>query len=459
MRKKLLPLLIAMLLVTMATGVVWGAPGIVVDGHPVSYAVDPQIKDDRLLVPLYACARQLGYSLERNTETNDCIFMPLYDESLDKQKVADLPITEISGTAMAPLRFIAEAVGASVLWNPVFDVVTVSTRTTIQDVAAAVNVPGPDLWVYPNPEKYTGLPGDVVQVPVLIYNDGCSASTDIVAYWEDDPQGAPAYSRENATVPRGSFIELTMPITLPDVGHGDKLVVAVNPKGSKPDSETRLDNNQSVFKVKAIDNRDKVALTFDDGPDDTYTEQIMDILDEKNVKATFFFLGCNTENYPDVARKVAEHGHEIGNHSYSHPDFTKLSVDSAYDDQILKTEKIFEKVMGINSVVFRPPYGSITSSEKSYFKDHGYDVILWDVDTLDWDKRVNTTSHISSCVLNETRDGYIVLMHSGGGDRSHTVEALPEIIDGLKERNYRFCTVSELLEAEADEADEAAAEE
>lgn len=452
MKRKLLPLVIAMLLIVTATSVVWGAPGIVVDGRPVSYAVDPQIKDDRLLVPLYAFARQMGYSLEHNIESNDYIFMPLYDSDMDNEAIASLPITEFNGTLMAPLRFVAEALGASVLWNPVFDVVTVSTSKTIHEVASEVNVTGPDLWIYPNEDKYIGMPGDIVQVPLLVYNDGCSSSTDIVARWDDQPDGAPAFIREDATVPRGSFIELIMPITIQELDRSGNLVVSVNPEGNHPGSEKNLDNNQQVITVKAIDTRDRVALTFDDGPDDTYTDQILDILAEEDVKATFFLLGCNTEYYPEVARRVVEEGHEVGNHSYSHPDFSGLSIESAYNNQIMKTEKIFEETMGVNSVVFRPPYGSITKSQTSYFEDQGFGVIMWDVDTLDWDKRVNTRSYITRCVLNETQDGYIVLMHSGGGDRTNTVASLPDIIQGLKERNYRFCTVTELLEAEAEEA-------
>ncbi len=448
MKRKFSLMIVVLLLLSTITGVVWAAPGIVIDGHSASYSIDPQIKDDRLLVPMFALASQLGYSLERNVDNNDCILMPLYDKNADPTTISKLPLTRISGTIMAPLRVIAEAVGASVMWNPVFEVATISSSDTIQNVADAVNAPSPDLWLYPNEQKYSGLPGDTIQLPLLVNNDGCSASTSIRAVWRDEADHAVLFELEDVTVPGKSSLELNVPVVIPELEHSDKLLVTINPDKNEPGSELNFDNNSIVMTLKPIDNRKKVALTFDDGPDNEYTDQILDILKKNKVKATFFFLGQNTETYPETAKRAADEGHEIGNHSYSHPEFAKMDTDTAYNNEIMKTEKIFQKVMGIDSKVFRPPYGSINSSETRYFKEKGFDTILWDVDTLDWDTRVNTKAHIVNCVLNETRDGYIVLMHSGGGNRTNTVAALPDLIAGLKKQNYRFCTVSEILEAE-----------
>lgn len=180
--------------------------------------------------------------------------------------------------------------------------------------------------------------------------------------------------------------------------------------------------------------RKLVALTFDDGPS-VYTPQVMSILRRKKVKATFFMLGQQVASDPVTARRVLAAGHEIGNHSTSHPllpSYSELSGASA----------TIKRVTGFKPCLFRPPYGALNSSVIASARDLGMKSILWDIDTSDWS--TPGTGAIRSRV-SSAGSGSIVLMHDGGGPRSQTVSALPGAIHNLRARGYGFVTVSELL--------------
>lgn len=188
-----------------------------------------------------------------------------------------------------------------------------------------------------------------------------------------------------------------------------------------------------------------IALTFDDGPHPTYTNQILDILKEYDVKATFFVLGKFAEAYPDIIIRQWQEGHEIGNHTYSHVDAKRVSKKVLYDEY-KKTQEIIENLINHQPRLFRPPYGSFDSQALDIMEMHDSIIVLWSAhqDSKDWsnpdvEEIVNTT-------LSNIRNGDIILFHDYVYyDESSTVEALKQIIPELKSRGYRFVTISELL--------------
>ncbi|WP_017718798.1 polysaccharide deacetylase family protein [Kamptonema formosum] len=185
-----------------------------------------------------------------------------------------------------------------------------------------------------------------------------------------------------------------------------------------------------------------IALTFDDGPWEQ-TPEVLGILKEMDVKATFFWIGKNVQTYPEIAKQVVAAGHAIGNHTWDHPtsymdrETAAKQIDST-NDRILET-------VGVKTTLFRPPGGALRNGLADYARNSQDVVVLWSVDTQDWQASTSVEMLVST-VLNEAKPGGIVLMHDGGGNRWRTVQALPAIIAGLKELGYRFVTVPQLLE-------------
>lgn len=189
----------------------------------------------------------------------------------------------------------------------------------------------------------------------------------------------------------------------------------------------------------------KVALSFDDGPDDVYTVQILDILKEKDVQATFFIVGRRAEIFPEVVSRMVVEGHVVANHTWSHPDILKLSQDKILEE-LQKTDRIIKDLNCYYPKFFRPPYGSIDRETLELVTGEGYAIISWDVDSLDW-KGLDATE-VKTNILENVLPGSIILQHSAGGigeDLLGTVEALPEIIDVLQKDGYEFVTLDELL--------------
>ncbi len=190
----------------------------------------------------------------------------------------------------------------------------------------------------------------------------------------------------------------------------------------------------------------QIALTFDDGPDDTYTPAVLDILAEHDVRATFFLIGSRVEEMPEMARRVVEEGHALGHHGYHHVRYSALSRAQIHTD-LTRGDDAFYRATGQRTRIFRPPYGSMDPASVRAVIDRGYRVILWSIDSRDW--QGPGRDRIRNTVLNAVHDGAIVLFHSGGGpgqDLSGTIEALPEIIDELRRRGYELVTVPQLLD-------------
>ena len=183
-----------------------------------------------------------------------------------------------------------------------------------------------------------------------------------------------------------------------------------------------------------------IAMTFDDGPNATLTPKLLDILAAHHIKATFFVIGENVAQHPEVVARAAREGHEIGNHSWSHPNFGKMS-DDAVRRELRRTDDAIKSATGTGPTLMRPPYGSLTARQKRWIHDEfGYQIILWDVDPLDW-KRPGPAV-VCNRILKESRPGSIVLSHD---IHPGTIEAMPSTFDQLEAKGFKFVTVSELI--------------
>lgn len=184
----------------------------------------------------------------------------------------------------------------------------------------------------------------------------------------------------------------------------------------------------------------KVALTFDDGPHPCTTLKILSILQQKQVKATFFVLGEKAESYPKLIEQINKDGHELSNHGYSHAYFSNLS-EAKLKQEILATEKLIANISGKKPVLLRPPGNYYNSRSVAVANELGYIFVLWSIDTRDWSNvSVNDILH----EVEKARPGDIILLHDGRV-RSKTVEALPIIIDTLQSKGYQLVTLSDLL--------------
>lgn len=186
-----------------------------------------------------------------------------------------------------------------------------------------------------------------------------------------------------------------------------------------------------------------IAMTFDDGPSPANTPKLLDLLKKKGLKATFFVIGENAAQYPDIMKRIVAEGHEIADHSWSHPDFSKMS-DEAVRSQIEKTQKAILDSTGMKATLLRPPYGSITSRQRQWLHDDfGFKIILWDVDPLDWKYR--NSGRVGQEIVKNTVNGSIILAHD---IHPTTVAAMPQTFDELLAKGFKFVTVSELLAME-----------
>jgi cellulose synthase/poly-beta-1,6-N-acetylglucosamine synthase-like glycosyltransferase/peptidoglycan/xylan/chitin deacetylase (PgdA/CDA1 family)/spore germination protein YaaH len=199
-----------------------------------------------------------------------------------------------------------------------------------------------------------------------------------------------------------------------------------------------------------------VTLTFDDGPDPTWTPKILDVLKKYNIKASFFILGTQAEQYPGLVRRIVAEGHEIGNHSYTHPNLSETSP-SQIRVELNATQWLLESITGRSTTLFRPPYNADSHptrvSELTPLKvvqdDLGYLIVLENIDPEDWAKP--GADEIVKRVKEQRTQGNIILLHDAGGNRSQTVEALPKIIEYLQTRGDHIVPLSELLHIPKDE--------
>ncbi len=183
-----------------------------------------------------------------------------------------------------------------------------------------------------------------------------------------------------------------------------------------------------------------IAMTFDDGPSSANTPRLLDLAAKKHIKLTFFLIGENAARLPQLVQRELAEGHEVGNHSYTHPDLARMS-DAAVRSEIQKTQDAIIAASGYKPTLMRPPYGAMSARQRLWVNhDFGVKIILWDVDPLDW-KRPGS-SVVAQRIISGARPGSIILSHD---IHSPTVDAMPQVFDTLLAKGYKFVTVSELL--------------
>lgn len=233
--------------------------------------------------------------------------------------------------------------------------------------------------------------------------------------------------------------DVTVEEVAPEKGRG------VGESAPKPAGKRPAEPGTLVMELKLGEDtgRDRIALTFDAGASAKPTPALLSMLAQKGVRSTFFLTGKWVDGNKDMTRQIAEAGHEIGNHTYSHPDLRKISDDSIRDE-LEKTEAAVQAVAGVSTKpYFRAPFGARDSRVLKVALDEGYRSVFWTADSWDAFKKGIKADEIEERVLERARDGAIVLMHCGSWP---TVEALPKIIDELRARGYELVTVSELAQ-------------
>ncbi|MHA7965730.1 polysaccharide deacetylase family protein [Paenibacillus sp. CAU 1782] len=201
-----------------------------------------------------------------------------------------------------------------------------------------------------------------------------------------------------------------------------------------------------TFMLNGSRDQMKVALTFDDVPDPRFTPAILDVLARYRICATFFVVGERAAKHPELVARMMREGHVIGNHSYNHAVFSKLTLDQ-FQWQLGKTNEILYRITGKKPTLLRPPYGELLTSQVKWSNERGYTVVNWDVDSEDW--RNNPDSSLVIANIRKTlQPGSIILQHAGGGegqDLSGTINALPPLIEWLQGKGYSLVTLPELL--------------
>ena len=193
-----------------------------------------------------------------------------------------------------------------------------------------------------------------------------------------------------------------------------------------------------LFMVQGAYGSDKmVALTFDDGPNGN-TDTLLDILKEEDVTATFFVVGRMVEKYPQLLEEIFNRGHEISNHTYSHPNLTMLSAREVIYE-LDKTRGLVREVIGKDPHFFRPPGGRYNQRILKIAEAAGYTMVMWDINT---DDLISTPEKIYREIVNYAEDGDIVLLHNG---TTSTIEIIGKVIDELRKKGFGFVTVSEIL--------------
>ncbi|WP_249872113.1 polysaccharide deacetylase family protein [Oceanobacillus saliphilus] len=201
-----------------------------------------------------------------------------------------------------------------------------------------------------------------------------------------------------------------------------------------------------TFILRGPANQNRIALTFDDGPDPRFTDEVLNVLNQYNVPGTFFFMGSRAIAYPEIVERTNIEGHVIGNHTYFHPNLVKEADIPTLEREVTRTEDVLFDIIGYRTSLFRPPYGFLYNELVEKLGEMQYLIIGWSVDSLDWQE--DPPAVIAANVLDNVHPGAIILMHDGAdwdGDRTNTIEALHQIIPTLQEQGYEFVTVPELL--------------
>ncbi len=283
-----------------------------------------------------------------------------------------------------------------------------------------------------------------------------SSDTSLWPIW-DAPRADDAARQKLADLPPGPDLILE--------GDGDIWHITDTPKHGKRsfeyDAQSDLFTDESYDAIPLSYNIDrlgaaykKIAISFDDGPDPRWTPAILDILKERKTPGVFFVIGDEANKRPDILKREYAEGHEIGNHTFTHPKFDEISHTQIRWELNL-TQRLIESTLGVKSILFRPPYGIDHQPEYAeeiaqlpLAQEMGYLIVGQRIDPDDWslrDGKPIPAEEIVESVLRQAGKGNIILLHDGGGDRAQTVAALPQIIDALRAQGYQLVSVSDLI--------------
>jgi peptidoglycan-N-acetylglucosamine deacetylase len=304
-----------------------------------------------------------------------------------------------------------------------------------------------------------------------------------VAIWvlgSTDPSIWKFINRDSLTVPPNprELRQVHFPYDVEFVGDGEILHVSALPADGARDIEVDqrtgliLDESYHKFPTSYVISRTgykdhEIALTIDDGPANPYTEQMLDVLKKYGIHATFFLIGQNAERYPNIVRRIWAEGHEIGNHSYTHPNIGTIGEARAHAE-INATQRVFQSILHRSTLLFRPPYNAdaeptqiqevtplkIASSLNYITVGEFLDPQDWMTEVRDangnWQPR--TAEQMRDVIFEQlkTEKGNCVLLHDGGGNRRETVRLLPMLIESLRAKGYKFVTVSQLVNSTRD---------
>lgn len=203
---------------------------------------------------------------------------------------------------------------------------------------------------------------------------------------------------------------------------------------------------EDIIIKKGNEDEKIIALTFDDGPDEVFTPQVLDILKKNDVKATFFLVGENLKQNKEIVKRQFEEGHEIGNHTYTHINVAKSGYDKVYEE-ITKTQEEIKEIIGVEPKLFRPPYRAMSRHMCDIVKNKNMNIILWsNLDPRDWSNP--GVYSIVNTIESKVENGNIILLHDYNNlrnSKSQTIQALESVIPYLKEQGYKFVTISELI--------------
>jgi len=252
----------------------------------------------------------------------------------------------------------------------------------------------------------------------------------------------PAVASRDLTTPAdlGIPAAATKPISLPATQNpsvGSVAATAMNHEVTASRAGTR---RTPALYTGIRTNQRVLALTFDDGPSAELTPKLLDLLRKEGIRATFFVIGTNVQAHPEIARRIVAEGHEIANHSWSHPQLPRLGAERL-EQEIQNTTDIIEQTTGQRVTMMRPPYGAINGRVKdAIIKTHGLDLLLWSVDPRDWTRP--GPEAVERRLLAGAAPGAIMLCHD---IHPGTIAAMPDTIAQLKAKGYSFATVSELI--------------
>lgn len=243
------------------------------------------------------------------------------------------------------------------------------------------------------------------------------------------PTALPASTQD---FPPGTKVMRAIPVELPPVIDVDALPRTLPPEVKIAYSQCHVEGNV-------------IALTFDDGPHPQNTPRLLDMLKERHIKATFFLIGRSVATWPDIVKRIVAEGHEVANHTWSHPQLSHMKSTSVMD-QLQKTHDAIVKACGVAPLVYRPPYGAILLAQRKAIRDKfQYPTIVWDADPIDW-RSPRSSTKVHDRVLALTKPGSIILCHD---IHAETVDAMPSTLDDLLAHGFQFATVTQLINLEA----------